>query len=93
MDEEEIENWYEEEKEKLTEYYKIKIEKSKFKEKLEKEFIKKLDDLHKKYEYLMNKSIKKNLKIFFLNYRLEKIKEKIIHPFKEIIENLKKDKK
>ncbi|MEM3373999.1 MAG: hypothetical protein QW757_01865 [Candidatus Woesearchaeota archaeon] len=97
MEDDEIENWYDEEKEKLTEKYKILIEKSKNKEKTEKEFKKELDELHKKYEYIMNKNIKKNLKWFFFNYNLSKIKNKIFNPFSNIINNiiesLKKDKK
>lgn len=96
MDEEEIDNWYEEEKEKLTEKYNILIQKSKNnkqKDDLEKKFIKELDTLHKKYESLMNKKIKKNLNLFFFNYKLGKIKNELLRPFIRLKEILKKEKK
>lgn len=93
MDEEEIETWYDEQKERLTEKYRLLIEKAKNKEKIEKEFRKELDKLHKKYERLSDKTIKRNLERFFFNYRLEKIKKKIFMPFIQIKEKFKKAKK
>ncbi len=81
MDEEEIDLWYEEQKDRLTENYRKKIDKSKNREKIKQNYNKALATLHKKYERISDKTIKHNLARFFFNYRFEKLKKNIFSPF------------
>jgi hypothetical protein len=93
MDEEEIEAWYDEQKDRITEQYRLKIDKVKNKEKLKKDYLKKIDALHKKYEQISQKTTNKNLKWFFFNHRLNMIKQKLMKPFLELKEKYGKNKK
>jgi hypothetical protein len=81
MDEEEIDAWYEDQKEKLTENYRKKIEKSKNKESLKDHYNRSIENLHKKYERLSGDNTRHNLERFFFNYRFDKLRKKIFAPF------------
>jgi hypothetical protein len=93
MDEEEIDLWYEEQKEKLTEKYRKNIEKSKNPEKLKKKYESSIHSLHNKYEKLSDKTIKFNLHRFFFKHRLNMLIKKITAPFNSVAEKLKDNKK
>jgi uncharacterized membrane protein YheB (UPF0754 family) len=93
MDEEEIEAWYEEQKEKLTEKYRADIAKSKNPEKLKVNYTTALKSLQRKYEKRSEKKINSNLKAYFRSYRINRLKEKILKPFREFRENHSKKKK
>ncbi len=86
MDEEEIEAWYDEQKEKLTDEYRKKIDKTKNPEALKKPYLKAMGKLHKKYESLSNKNTKGNLRKHFFNHRIAMLKQKLLKPFKELQE-------
>ena len=93
MDEEEIELWYDEEKEKLTEKYKQDIVKGKDKEKLKKDYLRKLDALRNQYEKISESKSKSNLKSLFFNHRLKMLKEKLMKPFADLKEKIEDNKK
>ena len=62
MDEDEIDNWYEEEKQKCMDEYVINIEKSKNHDEAEKGFDDRLGKVMEKYNKLMNDCLKKKNK-------------------------------
>ena len=92
MDLEEIDSWYEEKKEALAEKYKKSLAQGKNSEKAKKEFEKSFARLHKKYENISDKGIKKELKSHFFWHRVAMIKKKIYAPFEQIFEKWKKPK-
>ncbi len=93
MDEEEIDAWYEERKDKLTERYRQKIDKSKDKEKLKKDYRSKMEALHRQYEKISANTSDSNLRWFFFNYRLNVLKEKMMRPFVKLKEKFEDKRK
>jgi hypothetical protein len=94
MDEEEIDAWYEEQKEWLTEKCRLKIEKARDKERLKRDFTKKLMALQIKYEKISTRTSDSNLWWFFFNYRLSKLKDRLMKPVIQLKEKyFDKDKK
>ncbi|HLG23424.1 MAG TPA: hypothetical protein VI564_00675 [Candidatus Nanoarchaeia archaeon] len=73
MDEDEINEWYEEEKEKILEEYTLKLEEKKDREKAESEYHEKLGKVMEKYNKLM----------------LEKLEPKKQNKFNEMVEELR----
>ncbi len=75
MDEEEINNWYEEQKQKCMDEYLSEIEKNKLHEEAERKYEEKLSKIMEKYSKLMEKFIQDNTvtKATFFS----KIKDKI----------------
>lgn len=94
MEVEEIEAWYDEEKEKLTEDYKIRLEKGGRPDKLKRQYLKRLDSLHREYESKCKRSIDFGLKKYFAGHRLKMVKDKIMSPIAKFYEkyfpNMKK---
>ena len=93
MDEEEIDLWYDEKKDRLTQDYRAKIDKTKTPDKLKKRYQKEMQNLHKQYESLSEKKITSGLKTFFLKHSINKLKSKLSKPFKELSEKLEFRKK
>jgi hypothetical protein len=90
MEEEDIETWYEEQKDRLTEKYRLRVDKVKKedKEKLKTEYLKNLNSLHAKYENMSKKTSDSNLKRFFFSYGFGLLKEKLLRPFVKLKEKL-----
>lgn len=80
MDEDEIDAWYENEKEKALDAYLEKINNIKERDKVESEYHKKLKEIMKKYEDLYNQS-KKEKKLKKISKKLNSFKDKIISFF------------
>ena len=86
MDEEDLEIWYDEEKEKALAEYMARVDKKEDHSKIETEYKKKLADLRKKYEEKYDSIIKKKKKKEESEKKIDAIKKKII----EKIPRLKK---
>jgi hypothetical protein len=95
MEEEDIDTWYEEQKDKFTEKYRQKVDKAKTeeKEKLKNEYLKHLGALRAKYENISKQTSESNLKRFFFSYRLNVLKEKLMSPFTKFKQRLDDRKK
>jgi hypothetical protein len=95
MEDEDIDTWYDEQKEKLTDEYLRKIAKVKEKDKenLKKKFLKKLGSLRNSYEQRSTKNISFNLNMFFLRYRIDMFLKKLFLPIEEYKDNQRRNKK
>ena len=91
MDPEEVDFWYEEQKERLTDEYQSKLRTSKNPEKLKKEFLKSMKDLHIKYEQSSDKSVKSNLTRHFRNHKINMLKKRIMKPLDRLKERFEKE--
>ena len=77
MDEEEVQNWYEDEKQQLFDNYIKDLEEGKDKELSEKKFNMKMEALIKKFNESMDKSIRSKEKMQRLQKKFDHLKEKL----------------
>ena len=79
MDEEEIDSWYDEEKEKAMAEYLSDINKKKDRKEAEEKYKGKLKSVREKYPIIYEKSVKRRKQIEFLCKKMEKIKNSLLN--------------
>ena len=77
MDEDEIDAWYEEEKEKAMELFLDEITKKKYNVESEEKFKKKLKTLREKYTTMYEKNMKRKKLISAIQKKIDKIKKNL----------------
>ena len=93
MDADEIDAWYEEQKDKLTEDYRKKIEKARNPDKLKNSYVASMNQLHKKYESLSYSNVSSGLRKHFFRHRLDMVRQKISGPVEKLKSRLWPEKK
>ena len=88
MDDEELDTWYEEEKEKITSEYRKNIGKSEKSEIYRKKYDKAFADLHRRYELKSKKKISLSVRNFFIKHRIKMITDRLLIPIKKFKEKL-----
>lgn len=93
MDEEDLDSWYEESKDRITEFYNLQLKKADMKlkpekrqsahEKLKQSYEKKLKKLHANYEKKAERMINSGLKKHFFWHRVNMIFSKIKNKMKK----------
>ncbi|NTV22924.1 MAG: hypothetical protein HGA85_00925 [Nanoarchaeota archaeon] len=90
VEEDDLEVWYDEQKDKLTEDYRKRFEKSRHREWLKKFYLSRMRSLHREYESRQANRISWQLKMHFFIHRMKMISGRLLKPFEPLFDRFKK---